>query len=96
MSALGITIKPTNLLRSFYFAVGVAAAAGAYTATQRSIWGGAASVARAHGTLPPPCKPTEDDLMFGARFREWAATKWNGAVDSTLGELAKELARRGL
>ncbi len=95
MSALGITVKPTNVLRAFYFTVGAAAAAGAYAATRRSLWGGAAGVARAHGTLPPPAKQP-DDPMFGARFRAWAAGKWNGAVDATLGELAKELAKRGL
>lgn len=69
MSALGLTIKPTNALRGFYFGLGVAAAAGAYAATQRVLWGGAASVARAHGTLPPPAPAPKEEALFGARFR---------------------------
>ncbi|GBF89645.1 hypothetical protein Rsub_02363 [Raphidocelis subcapitata] len=98
MSALGIHIKPTNALRAFYFSVGVAAAGAAYGATQRGLWSGAAAVARAHGTLPPPPPPPpgSNEPLFGARFRSWAAAKWNDGVDSTLGRLAKELGKRGL
>ncbi|KIZ02781.1 hypothetical protein MNEG_5174 [Monoraphidium neglectum] len=98
MSALGVTIKPTNLLRGFYFAAGLAAAAGACTATRGALWGGATTVARAHGTLPPPAPKGagQEERLFGAEFRAWAAGKWNSAVDATLGGLAKFLADRGL
>lgn len=97
MSAL-VTVKPTNVLRAFYFGLGAAAAAGAYAWTQRELWGGAAAVARAHGTLPPapPRDAAAEEPMFGAKFREWAAGEWNCAVDASLGRLAKYLADRGL
>jgi hypothetical protein len=93
-----LALKPTNALRAFYFTAGAAAAVAALAATRKALWSGAAGVARAHGTLPPPAggDAAGDERLFGARFRAWAAGQWNGAVDSTLGELAKALAKRGL
>jgi hypothetical protein len=97
-----LTVKPANVLRGFYFAAGLGAAAAAYGLTARGVWGGAASVARAHGTLPPAPRPGanggggDDGRLFGASFRQWAAGQWNGAVDATLGNLAKWLGERGL
>lgn len=93
-----LTVKPTNALRALYFGLGAGAAALAYASAARGLWAGAAGVARAHGTLPPPPAGggAKGEPLLGARARAWAAAKWNGAVDATLGELAKELARRGL
>lgn len=97
MAPLGLTVKPTNALRVFYFTVGAAVGGGAYVLARREVWGGAATVARATGTLAPAGAggSGQRDPLFGPRFRGWAAAKWNGAVDATLGELARELARRG-
>lgn len=97
MSVFNVTwVKPTNALRAFYFTLGAGAAAAAYASASRGVWSGAAGVARAHGTLPPPqAREAAREPLFGARFRALLVSKWNGAVDATLGELAKELARRG-
>eukprot|EP00877_Chromochloris_zofingiensis_P000234 jgi/Chrzof1/10210/Cz04g32240.t1 len=95
MSAVGVSIKPTTLLRAFYFSLGSIAAAGAYLSTQRLIWRGAAEVARAYGTLGA-ARIEPPDPLFGPKTRAYMALKWNQAVDGTLGALAQELAKRGI
>lgn len=69
MSALGMNIKPGNLLRVGYFTAGLAAGSAVYFSLRSEVWLGAASVARdGFGTLPP-ATPLEKEPFFGPKTK---------------------------
>lgn len=57
-------------------------------------------VAQAHGTLPPVMQQDADrkqqERLFGPAARAALGAQWNSFIDSTLGRLAQELAKRGI
>lgn len=95
------TVKPTTALRVFYFSAGAACAAGGYLGMSRVIWasarasagelGGAAAKRPGGGE-----RATEEEPLLGPKARGALGARWNGLVDSTLGELARALGRRGI
>lgn len=57
-------------------------------------------VAQAHGTLPPVMQEDSErkqqERLFGPAARAALGAQWNSFIDSTLGRLAQELAKRGI
>lgn len=57
-------------------------------------------VAQAHGTLPPVIQEDSErkqqERLFGPAARAALGAQWNSFIDSTLGRLAQELAKRGI
>jgi hypothetical protein len=77
-------------------ALGAAVAGVVLISTQRLIWGSAADICERYGTFKRPERDPEEEMLVGPKIRGALVRRWNQAVDSTLGELAAELARRGL
>lgn len=95
------TVKPTTALRVFYFSAGAACAAGGYAGMKRVIWSSArVSAAELRGgaaTAGAAATATaEEEPLLGPKARGALGARWNALVDSTLGELARALGRRGI
>jgi hypothetical protein len=96
------TVKPTTALRVFYFSAGAACAAGGYAGMKRVIWSSArlsAAELRGRGegvAAGATTAATEEEPLLGPKARGALGARWNALVDSTLGELARALGRRGI
>lgn len=90
------SLSPPRLQRVCGWALGAAAGGAALVAVQRTLWRGTADVALAYGYLPSRSSlPGVDASVWGPRSCAYLAQSWNRGVDGSLGQLAKELARRG-
>jgi hypothetical protein len=90
---MSLLINPTAQ-RGLAFTAGVAAAAGAYLYVYKTLWSGVTNVAESYGTLPP-YKKEEPSPLFGPKARAHMVRSWNRLIDSTIGHLAAEAAKRG-
>jgi hypothetical protein len=75
---------------------GALAAALLFVDTQRLIWRSAADNCRSFGTFQPLNRNLDEETFLQPKTRALAVRSWNSFVDSTLGALATELARRGM
>jgi len=94
------TVKPTTALRFFYFSAGAACAAGGYLGMRRVVWAGACASAGEFAPAPVEsgagAAGAAEDPLLGPKARGALGARWNALVDSTLGELARALGRRGI
>jgi hypothetical protein len=88
------TVNPAIIQGGVAFATGLAAAAGTYIYIHKTLWSGVTQVAGSYGTLPPYPKD-EASPFFGPKARAHMVRSWNGFIDSTIGQLAVEAAKRG-
>jgi hypothetical protein len=90
---MSLLMNPTAQ-RGLALGAGLAAATGAYFYIYKTLWSGVTNVAESYGTLPP-YQREEPSPLFGPKARADMARSWNKLVDSTVGQLAAEAARRG-
>lgn len=91
---MSIVVNPAHVQRGLGFAAGAAAAAGAYFYIYKTLWSGVTRVAEGYGTVPP-YQQEDAAPLFGPKARAHMVRSWNKLVDSTIGELATEAAKRG-
>lgn len=89
------SVSPATWVRLFGFGSGVAVAGVLYIDTQRLVSRSAADVARKYGMAPVSAESLPETFL-GPKTRALLVCTYNKVVDTTVGALATELAKRGV